>query len=148
MNDQQPQQPHPRHGVRIGNGLLGPVIIPADIAPGSCAENAYNKAIDYRYRYGMAGLVVGVIAQVAGVVMLAAGFATPEPWSIEVGILGIRVSSIYPGLLLMALGPLWAWITRFDVTPECNSGGGTNPPPGGDRPPGPTGTPCNPGSTS
>lgn len=126
MNNNTPSSPQHQHGVKVGPTLLGPLTIPANIAPGSVAEKAYGRGIDYRYKYGIIGLIAGLVIQIAGVVLLVAGFRTPEPWSIELGVLGIKVSAAYPGLLLMALGPVWAWITKFDVSTDCSD---HNPPP-------------------
>ena len=69
----------------------------------------------HQLKYSMAGLVVGVICIVGGIVLLALGVSGQVTWTTEVPGAKSVLKDAAPGVVLIVVGFLVVFVTRFSV---------------------------------
>ena len=69
----------------------------------------------YLFWYSMAGLVVGTLFFVGGVLLIWQRRHSSTKWSLTLGHLKVEISSNTPGVILATLGLLVIYLTRLDV---------------------------------
>ena len=91
--------------------LLALIELPAD--PGE--RRLWSRLVRLQLAYSLAGLVLGLICVVGGILLFFHGVTGSTSW---VGrFIGIQgwLSDAAPGTVLFVVGLLIVWITRFDV---------------------------------
>lgn len=94
-----------------------------EVSPPQNSEDKvlWRKAIAFQFIYSLAGLILGLICVIGGIVLFLHGIVGPTA-SWTTNLLGINVSDAAPGVILFIVGLLIVWITRFEVKPSQNQG--------------------------
>lgn len=78
-------------------------------------SNLWKKAVAFQFAYSMAGLVLGLVCVIGGIVLFFHGVDGSSSWTAKLLGLETTVSDTAPGGILFLVGLFVVWITKFDV---------------------------------
>lgn len=107
------------------------VVIPNDLNsdPNQSSKNKnsvvklWDDATRFQYFYSMAGLVVGLLCIIGGLVLFLHGITGSTSWTAKFLGLESTLSDAAPGVVLFVIGFFIVWITRYSITSASNSSG-------------------------
>jgi len=78
-------------------------------------KNFWQKASLFQFIYSLAGLIVGLVCIIGGIVLFLHGVAGSTSWTASFLGASSDISDAAPGAILFIVGLFIVWITRFEV---------------------------------
>ncbi len=90
---------------------------PTQVEPPSNVKDPslWKQAVQQQYRYSMAGLILGLVCVVGGIVLFLHGVGGSTSWTAKILGLESKLSDAAPGAVLFVVGLFVVWVTKFDV---------------------------------
>ncbi len=85
-----------------------------EVPPGGDAD-LWRKASFYQLVYSLAGLGLGLVCIVGGIVLFLMGIGGSINWVVEAEGFSSQLVNAAPGAFLFVVGVCLAWLTRFDI---------------------------------
>jgi hypothetical protein len=93
-----------------------------EVPVGSGGQRVLSRLARLQLAYSLAGLTLGLICVVGGILLFFHGVSGSTSWVGHVIGLQGGLSDAAPGTVLFVVGLLIVWITRFDVRVERQGG--------------------------